>query len=1001
MASTHKSLRSGTANKRPTTSIADGQIALNTNTTSPGLFFKDSTGATIIKVGPVHVGTTAPNASPAAGGSAGNSVGEIWLDTSLTPVGVKIWNGSAFVNATPIGSTTVQGLLELATNAETQTGTDPDRAVTPAGLQSKVSDSTSTTSSTTIASSTAVKSAYDLANAALPKSGGTVTGNLEIGTTGSLSFEGATADAFETTIAVVDPTADRTITLPDTTGTIVTTGDTGTVTSTMIADGTIVNGDINASAAIAHSKLANITAGQVLLGNASNVPTATALAGDITVDSSGVTAISSGVIVNADVNASAAIAGTKISPDFGSQTIATTGIVSHALGTAGAPTVTFTGDTNTGIYSPGADQVAISTGGSGRLFVDASGNVGVGAAAATILDSTQSAAAAYSSWTIRNTASNGYAQQQFLVGAGGANGQATVSYAPGLFFAVGPTGNDTTTPIVFRNNNSQERLRITSTGALNFVGAGTAGSTQAVSFNGSAPINSLVIDSSGRLGVGTSSPVNLLQVRQTTSASVPSAGSSGHHFAVGDTAFGLAAGGLSSGNAYLQATRWDGTAANYNLLLNPNGGNVGIGTSSPNAILDLTATAGAGGQTSVIRFGLGATAESWIGVANSAGNVIANSAQGDTVIRNDGGKILLSTDSGTTAHAVIDSSGRVGIGTTPDSRLHVSDASGNALRIGYTSGGNFNIYDANIHSFRSSNATTDYGRFDASGRLLVGTSSTATAGNSQYSLLQVKGGSGLTSAVLSLTRAQAAASISSGSGIGSIAFGDEVGNPYAYIACESDAASGAGDYPGRLVFSTTADGASSPTERMRIGNDGFVYFHTTSTFPGAGNTNLGAMLERAGTNGTSLFVSRSDNVPLFLNRNSDGGLLNCNRSGTTVGGITVTTTATAFNTSSDYRLKENVTPVTDGIARLQQLKPSRFNFIADPAKTVDGFLAHEAAEVVPECVTGEKDAVDDDGNPVYQGIDQSKLVPLLTAALQEAIGRIETLEAEVAALKAQ
>jgi len=221
MASTHKHIRSSTANKRPTTAIADGQIALNTNSTSPGLFFKDSTGATIIKIGPVHVGATAPNVSPAAGGSSGNSTGEIWLDNSLTPVGVKIWNGSAWVNATPIGSTTVQGLLELATDAETQAGSDTARAVTPASLQSKVSDSTSTTSSTTIASSTAVKSAYDLANAALPKSGGTVTGNLEIGNTGSLSFEGATADGFETTIAVTDPTADRTITLPDTTGTVV------------------------------------------------------------------------------------------------------------------------------------------------------------------------------------------------------------------------------------------------------------------------------------------------------------------------------------------------------------------------------------------------------------------------------------------------------------------------------------------------------------------------------------------------------------------------------------------------------------------------------------------------------------------------------------------------------------------------------------------------------------------------------------------------------------
>ena len=256
MASTHKHIRSGTANKRPTTAIAEGQIALATNIASPGLFFKDSTGATIVKVGPVHVGATAPNASPA--GSAGNSIGEVWLDTSLTPIGVKIYDGSAFVNATPIGSTTVQGLLELATNAETQAGSDTARAVTAASLQSKLSDSTSTTSATTIASSTAVKAAYDLAAAALPKSGGTVTGNLEIGTAGSLSFEGATADAFETTIAVVDPTADRTITLPNTTGTVVTTGDTGTVTSTMLLDGTILNADINASAAIVDTKLATI-----------------------------------------------------------------------------------------------------------------------------------------------------------------------------------------------------------------------------------------------------------------------------------------------------------------------------------------------------------------------------------------------------------------------------------------------------------------------------------------------------------------------------------------------------------------------------------------------------------------------------------------------------------------------------------------------------------------------------------------------------------------------
>jgi hypothetical protein len=320
MASTVKHLRSSTASKRPTASgLAEGQLAINTASGTPGLFLKNSAGA-VVKVGPVHVGASAPNAVPA--GSAGNSTGELWVNNSATIHGLNYYTGSAFVNLTPSGTTTVAGLVELATNAETQTGTDTVRAVTPSGLQSKVSDSTSTTSSTTIASSTAVKSAYDVANAALPKAGGRITGNLEIGPAGSLSFEGSSDDSFETTLAVVNPTADRTITLPNTTGTVITTGDSGTVTSAMIADLNIVNADINASAAIALSKLAT-----------GALPTA------ITVASANIV---NGTIVNADISASAAIADTKLDTISTAGKVSGTAITSGDIATSGDLEITST-----------------------------------------------------------------------------------------------------------------------------------------------------------------------------------------------------------------------------------------------------------------------------------------------------------------------------------------------------------------------------------------------------------------------------------------------------------------------------------------------------------------------------------------------------------------------------------------------------------------------------------------------------------------------------------
>jgi len=176
---------------------------------------------------------------------------------------------------------------------------------------------------------------------------------------------------------------------------------------------------------------------------------------------------------------------------------------------------------------------------------------------------------------------------------------------------------------------------------------------------------------------------------------------------------------------------------------------------------------------------------------------------------------------------------------------------------------------------------------------------------------------------------------------------------------------------------------------MRIPSSGGLLLNTTSRIDGGlatvgfqGSIQKGLVLNDTDPANTRQFIAFDINGTTQI-----GYIANSNNTGVT------------YSTSSDYRLKENVVEITDGITRLQQLKPSRFNFIAAPGHTVDGFLAHEVQEVVPEAITGEKDAVNDEGNPVYQGIDQSKLVPLLTAALQEALAEIESLKARVTALE--
>ena len=204
---------------------------------------------------------------------------------------------------------------------------------------------------------------------------------------------------------------------------------------------------------------------------------------------------------------------------------------------------------------------------------------------------------------------------------------------------------------------------------------------------------------------------------------------------------------------------------------------------------------------------------------------------------------------------------------------------------------------------------------------------------------------------------------------------------------------------GALTFGT---GTTSTTERMRIDSAGAIRLANTSMdIDNSANTATGLSVQ---STGVTHIATSGNNTSLVIQRVSDTGTDNAiffmyGSSG--VGSVQVTSSSTSYNTSSDHRLKENVTATWDATTRLKQLNPVRFNFIADADTTVDGFLAHEAQTVVPEAVTGTHNEVDDDGNPVMQGIDQSKLVPLLTKALIESVAKIEELEARITALETE
>jgi hypothetical protein len=348
--------------------------------------------------------------------------------------------------------------------------------------------------------------------------------------------------------------------------------------------------------------------------------------------------------------------------------------------------------------------------------------------------------------------------------------------------------------------------------------------------------------------------------------------------------------------------------------------------------------------------------------------------------------------------ARFDSSGNLGIGSTPTAIgsykvLEVNGTSGAyiALKQGGTEYGNIYNNSTDGTTISASGARSiifqtngaERMRIDSSGNLLVGQTTAA-----------VETGSIVTAKNLEITRTID----SDGGALGQLSWvnntnaGVASGTSFAKdVACIKGLMDGTGNNSGGyLTFETKAD-AGTRTERMRISGAGRVSINTTYA-----DTQLNIAYNGSAVRGVDINNTVSSNQDAIYFRTN----------GTNVGRINTDASNTSYVTSSDYRLKENITPMTGGLSKVALLKPVTYKWKVDGSDG-QGFIAHELAEVVPDCVTGEKDAVetytDEDGNEQTrikpQGIDTSFLVATLTAAIQEQQALITALTARITALE--